>query len=143
MDRSKRAAYSSQPRAFAGNAPPIDIAPAAAIPLPKKCLRVTGCFFMVSGTFFYSRFTIYDLPVGLIMIDFRPQHHFSGNIEATLSQNRTMKLSNPRFYDTEMPSAFISYNRERPSALVCERYKPSRCAWLKSLFFSKGAYGIQ
>jgi len=59
-----------QARAFAGNALPIDIAPAAAIPLPKNCLRVTGCFLMVSGTFFYSRFTIYDLPVGLIVIGF-------------------------------------------------------------------------
>ena len=31
-----------------GNAPPIDIAPAAAIPLPKNCLRVTGCFLIVN-----------------------------------------------------------------------------------------------
>ena len=38
----------SQSRAFAGSAPPIDIAPAAAMPLPKNCLRVTGCFLMVN-----------------------------------------------------------------------------------------------
>src|SRR5215467_15958229 len=45
----KCAEYFSQSRAFAGNAPQIDIAPAAAIPLPKNSLRENGCSAMVNS----------------------------------------------------------------------------------------------